>query len=124
MNKFIAEQLNKCEHATIPVFDNNTTKILIPKYVPKKELKLEEGHYYQIEIADYIVNPVDSFTLSVNWNGGTNPPCSVMNIVVVKAMGKMFKVDGVGFDDSTQSVLNCSWTGWLPLTGIKIRSEI
>lgn len=124
MNKFIQEQLNKCEHASIPVFDNDTTVLYIPKYVPKKELKLEEGKYYQIEIADYIVHPTDSFTLSVNWNGGTNPPSHVMNVLVVKAMGKMFKVEGVSFDDSTQSVLNCTWTGWLPLTGIKIRSEI
>lgn len=124
MNKLIFDQLQKCQHCQLPVYDENSTHILIPKNSLKKELKLEIDHYYQIEIADYIMNPSEGFTLSQNWNGGTVPPHNIMNICVIQIMGKMIKVDGIGFDDLNQSPMTKPWTGWLPQTAIKIRGEI
>ena len=124
MNKLILDQLQKCEHCKLPEYDADTTKIFIPKHSIKKELTLELNHCYQIEIADYVLNPTEGFTLSQNWNGGTNPPTKVMNICVIQIMGKMFKVDGIGFDDVLGSPINKSWSGWLPQTAIKISGEI
>lgn len=124
MNKLILDQLQKCEHCSVPTYDENTTMLFIPKHSVKKPLVLEKDHCYQIEIADYILNPTEGFTLSQNWNSGTNPPTKVMNICVIQIMGKMIKIEGIAFDDQAQCPLNQTWTGWLPQTAIKIRGEI
>ena len=124
MNKLIKKELNKCEHAEIPVFDDNTTSIYIPKCPIKKDLVFEKDHCYHVEIADYIVNPLPGFTLSINWNGGTNPPTHFMNISVLQCMGKMVKVEGVGVDVENNVTLDCFWSGWLPVSGVVIKKEI
>ena len=41
MNKLIREQLNKCDTARLPKFDDDTTHILIKKYEPVSVLKRE-----------------------------------------------------------------------------------
>lgn len=124
MNKLILEQLQKCQHCQVPAYDETTTKIFIPKHEIKKELVLTEGHCYLIEIADYVLNPPEGFTLSKNWNGGTNPPTKYMNVSVIKSMGKMFKVEGVGIDITSRCILDCFWSGWLPATAVVIMEEI
>ena len=124
MNKIILEQLQNCKHCQLPAYDDDTTKIFIPKHEIKKEIILTEGHCYLIEIDDYVLNPPEGFTLSKNWNGGTNPPTKYMNVSVIKSMGKMFKVEGVGIDIVSRCTLDCFWTGWLPGTAVVIKEEI
>lgn len=124
MNKLIFEQLHKVEHVILPPFDNDTTLIKIPKGNIRKELKFEVNHYYLICIDDVIINPNGPTTLSINWNGGTNPPTKYMNIVCRQVMGKMVKVEGVGFDLQNSCTINVSWLGWLPQGNVKILEEI
>ena len=47
-----------------------------------------------------------------------------MNICVVQVMGKMVKVEGVGFDINLGVTLPCYWIGWLPMGNVKIMEEI
>lgn len=124
MNKFIRAELEKCKYANIPSFDDDTTVLKIPRTQPGSAVTLRPGKYYLIEIADYVFNPSEGLTLSANWNGGSNPPCKYMNVEVVHIEGRMYKVNGTGFDPHTNQVLLTSWTGWLPGQAIKVIEEV
>lgn len=124
MNNIIKKQLQNLKKCQLPPYNEEDTEIFIPKNSIKKELGLSLNHCYQIEIADYVLNPPPDYSLAQNWNGNTKPPAKVMNVCIIQLMGKMIKVDGIGFDDNTQSPLPCSWGGWLPREAIKVRSEI
>ena len=124
MNKIIEKQLKNLKKCQLPPYTNESTKIFIPKGSIKKELGLELNHCYQIEIADYILNPSPEFSLAQNWNNNTVPPCKYMNICIMQLMGKMIKVEGIGFDIENQCPINNAWGGWLPREAIKVRLEI
>ena len=124
MNKLIKKQLEKCERCKLPPYDESSTLIFIPKQIPKKDPEFEKDKCFLICIDDYILNPPEGFTLAKNWNGNTNPPAKYMNICVVQVMGKMVKVEGVGFDINLGVTLPCYWIGWLPMRNVKIMEEI
>lgn len=114
MNKYIKKQLNKCR-IPIPDFDDNTTHLVIHRNEELKRLEeLQIGSYYEIEIADYIVNEPPTFTLSANWNAGTKPPEHSMNVQVIQMLGKMIKVRGAGINT------NINWEGFLPKKSIRV----
>lgn len=114
MNKFIKQQLNKCR-IPIPDFDDTTTHLIISRNDELKKLEeLQTGSYYEIEIADYVVNEPPTFTLSSNWNAGTKPPEHSMNVEIVQMLGKMVKVSGAGVNT------NINWAGFLPKKSIKV----
>lgn len=122
MNELIKEQLKECKHALLPEWNDNTTHIYIERGRIKKEYKFEFGLYFQIEIPDSIVNPIEESTLAKNWNGNTNPPANIFNCVVQQVMGKMVKVDGVAVIDGVAT--NNRWNGWLPISQVKILGEL
>ena len=124
VNKIIKEQLLKVEHIILPKWDENTTHLFIPKGSYKAPIILSVGKYIQIEISDMVLNPPQGFTLAQNWNGNTVPPAKIFNCVVQQVMGKMIKVDGVGFNASLNVPTNDRWSGWLPQSEIKILGEI
>lgn len=114
MNKFIKKQLDKCR-IPLPYYDENTTHLIISKNENLKKLEeLEIGHFYQIELADYVVNEPPTFTLSSNWNNGTKPPEHSMTIEIVQMIGKMIKINGVG------NKTNIAWEGFVPKKSIKV----
>ena len=119
MNKIIFEQLKKCKVAKLPFFDMNTTTIQIEKggnAIVSNDLEI--NHYYRIQVEDYIVKPYEGFTLHDNWNNGIVPTDNIMNCEVIQIMGKMVKVEAVGFST------NVPWCGWLPRKSIHIIEEI
>lgn len=123
MNPLIAKQLKLLKVADIPVFDENTTSIIIPKKVPNQVL-IQEDHYYLIELESYLINPSENFTLHTQWNNDVVPTEKFMKCHVVKIMGKMLKIEGVGFDYENKIDLDVIWDGWLPLKSIKVLREI
>ena len=121
MNKKIKEQLDKC-NVILPFYDNNTLELLIPKGSSFKQLllfsdELEIGKEYIIRVERYITNPPEGFDLHINWNSGSIPTDSLMNIKVDQIMGKMVKVSAIGIND------NKFWSGWLPKKSINIVEE-
>lgn len=123
MNQYIKQQLNLVKIADLPSWNDNTTELIIPKKSPT-EIVAQEGHYYLIEVEDYILNPPEGFTLHINWNNGEIPKHKFMKCMCVKVMGKMIKILGVGFDYESKTDLDENWDGWLPLKSIKILREI
>lgn len=122
MNKFIKSELLRCQ-VDIPDFDDSTTHLVIYRQ-SKPEYELVQGHFYIIELASYIINEPSNFTLSVNWNNGTKPAVQYNKVEVSQIMGKMIKLNCVGYDIDSGLDLNCVWSGWVPSKAIKIIKEL
>ena len=120
----IKKQIEKCVRCNVPPITDDTTSVFIPKNSIKEKLGFKKDNFYLIEIEDYVINPPPGFSLAQNWNGGTTPPSNYMNICCIQLMGKMVRVDGVGFDINTNSTLDKTWNGWLPTAAVKIIKEI
>ena len=124
MNKYIKEQLKKVRRAKIPTFDDTTTTLVIEK-LNSAELTIQVGHYYIVELQNYIINPPPNFTLAANWNNGISPKSKYLNCYVKKIMGKMLCIDGVGFDLERSTDLTDHYANlWLPEAGVKIMEEL
>lgn len=124
MNPLIKKQLDKVSVAKLPHFDDNTTKLVIPMRSANDTIVLEEGKCYIIQIEDYILNPPEGFTLHTNWNNNKIPKHKIMKIDVRKVMGKMIKVNSIGYDIINKVNINDVWEGWLPEKSITVIERI
>ena len=120
MNKVVEEQLKKVKVAQLPSYDETTLRIKIPKVSSIINSDLNEGQCYLIQVEDYIVKPFDGFSLHDNWNNGIAPKHKFLKVEVVKTMGKMIKVNSVGYDFMNKVDTMDLWEGWLPRKAIKI----
>ena len=123
MNPYIKQQLRMVKIADVPEWDDDTTELTIPRKTAV-EITPEIDHYYLIELADYLLNPPDGFSLHDNWNNGNIPKHKYMKCYCTKVMGKMIQVLGVGFDYENRIDLDEYWDGWLPMKSINILREI
>ena len=124
MNPIVKAQLEKVKNASLPNYNEETTHLIIPKTTQKVQQGLIENKCYLIQVEEYIVKPFEGFTLHDNWNGGTHPLHRFLKCEVIQKMGKMIKVNSVGFDFKNKLDTNDLWTGWLPEKSIKILEEI
>ena len=123
LNPLIKEQLNKCEVADIPSFDDNTLELIIPKKSKEKNFQLNK--YYIVELADYLINPGEIVSFHINWNQGRVPKSKYLKVCISQLMGKMIKVDGIGFNPKSNEDLEDFYTNlWLPSNDVKIIKEI
>ena len=120
MNPLIKDQLSKIQRLNVPSYDDSTTQLTLTKNDIKVVESLQEDHCYLISVDDYILNPPEGFTLHTNWNNNTYPKHKIMKIDVTKIMGKMVKVNSMGYDMKNQTDTTDMWTGWLPQKSIKI----
>ena len=120
MNPLIKDQLNKVKRVKIDSFDDSTQTILIKRTSTPLEEELQENNCYLISVEDYILNPPEGFTLHSNWNNNILPKHKIMKIDVIKIMGKMVKVNSMGYDMKTATDLSDMWCGWLPRKSITI----
>ena len=120
MNPLIKDQLSKIQRVDVPPFDDSTTQLTIARNNVKPISGLQEDHCYLISVEDYILNPPDGFTLHTNWNNNIAPKHKVMKIDVTKVMGKMVKVNSLGYDMENQIDTTDMWSGWLPQKSITI----
>lgn len=120
MNPLIKDQLTKIQRVNVPSYDDNTTQITIARNDVKPVTGLQEDHCYLISVEDYILNPPEGFTLHTNWNNNIAPKHKVMKIDVTKIMGKMVKVNSIGYDMKNQVDTTDLWSGWLPQKSITI----
>ena len=114
MNPLIKTQLNKIRTVRLPEFDDNTTHLNIPMRTNSDPIVVEQDKCYIIQVEDYILNPPDGFTLHTNWNGNKIPKHKFMKVDVTKIMGKMIKVNSIGYDMFNGTNINDMWEGWLP----------
>ena len=120
MNPLIKDQLSKIQRLNVPSYDDSTTHLTLSRNDIKVVESLQEDQCYLISVDDYILNPPDGFTLHTNWNNNTCPKHKVMKIDVTKIMGKMVKVNSMGYDMKNHIDLPDMWSGWLPQKSITI----
>ena len=123
MNKYVFEELKKCKVAQLPPYDSSTRQMIIPK-AQNVEQYLQPGKCFLIKLESYILNPPEGFTLHDNWNQGKKPPQQFMKVEITQIMGKMIKVNGLGYDYSNQRDTDEIWEGWLPKKAISIISSL
>lgn len=121
MNKIVEDQLAKVRVAELPYYDETTLHMIIPK---KSRLELEQGKCYLIQLEDYLVNPFEGFTLHDNWNKGIPPKHHFLKAEISQIMGKMIKVNSVGYDPVNKIDTIDLWEGWLPRKGLKILQSL
>lgn len=120
MNPIIEKQLDKIKQLNNLQIDETETGIHISKATEAVQQSLVQDNCYLISVADYILNPPQGFTLHTNWNNNIAPKHKVMKIDVSKVMGKMIKVNSVGYDLKNNVDTNDFWEGWLPEKSITI----
>lgn len=124
MNPLIKKQLSSCKVANIPEFDDNSVIINIPKGSVLNVTHYQVGRCYVVELADYIINPPEGYTLASNWNKGSSPKYKYYKCEIVKIVGKMICILGYGVNPVTGQDTNELWEGWVPQSGIKILQEL
>lgn len=124
MNELIKEQLSKVKIVHIPYYDDNTTHIYLPKLSPDNGCIVYVDRYYLIELDDYLISPPENFTLHINWNNGIKPKCKFMKCQVLKDLGRMIKITGIGYNNDTKQDIDELWEGWLPKEAIQVIQEL
>lgn len=130
MDKIIEQQLKAVKLAQIPDFDLDTNTLIIPKYVHSGASNISDtesvhiGRMYIVELADYILNEPNGFTLHANWNNNIKPTNKYMKILVLQDLGKMVKIKGIGYDINLKKDLEAEWIGWCPKKSLKIIKEL
>ena len=121
INPLIKDQLSKIRRIEVPAVNDSTNVITLHKdQIKQASSGLHEDCCYLISVEDYILNPPDGFTLHTNWNNNIAPKHKVMKVDVTKIMGKMVKVNSMGYDMKNQVDTNDMWSGWLPQKSITI----
>ena len=118
MKELIRKQLEKVTVADLSHY-NGTEEFIIPKY---NRDRFEENKCYLIEIDRCLTVNNPNSILQVNWNNNTYPFYQFLKIDVSKVMGKMIKVNSIGYDPQTMQDINVMWSGWLPNDLIRIIS--
>lgn len=121
MNKFVKEQLLKVQTAQLPEYNDDSTEIIIPKLQQDRYLV---GGFYLVKLEDILLNPNGSPLLVSNYNHGTYPRSKYMKVDVIKTVGKMICVNGIGYDIDTKQNTSYTWGGWLPVAQIKQIEDI
>lgn len=124
MNPIIKKQLENCKVANVPAFSEEDTLINIPKGSSLNVTPYQVGKCYLVELAEYVINPPDGYTLATNWNNNTTPKYKHYKCEIVKIIGKMICIMGYGVDPMTHLDTNDLWEGWVPQAGIKLLQQL
>lgn len=121
MNPLVEAQLKKIMEIVDIDFDDKTAHISIPQNsIAQNPNSLSVDCCYLVSVDDYILNPPDGFVLHTNWNNNRIPKDKVMKIDVITRMGKMIKVNSIGYDMKNKVSTNNVWEGWLPEKSITV----
>ena len=120
MNKIIEKQLKKV-NVDLSNYDEKTNTYFIKKLDNKQ---FEVNKCYLIELDDVLLHHNDNSVLESNWNAGKIPSYKYYIVDINKIMSNMINVAGNAYDISTDKVINSYWSGWFPITQIKLIKEI
>ena len=116
MNKILLNELKKVTATEID-FDDNSTKIFIPRSLKISNRSIKIGKVYRILINKSIINSSSSILIS-NWNDGNFPKYDEYIVEIISKVGNMIKVNGVSVEDNSSQFF-----GWLPNDSFEIISE-
>lgn len=120
MNPLIKKQLLKVRRIDLSDIEDDIEIINIRKVDSKVSSRVELNGCYIISVEDYILKPPEGFTLHTNWNNDIAPKHKFMKVDICQIMGKMVKVNSIGYEPHKGIDIPDSWSGWLPEKSIKI----
>lgn len=120
MNPLIKKQLLKVRRVDLSDIEDEIEVINIRKVDSKVSSKVELNGCYIISVEDYILKPPEGFTLHANWNNNIAPKHKFMKVDICQIVGKMVKVNSIGYEPQRGVDIPDSWSGWLPEKSIKI----
>lgn len=119
MNKFIKEQLERIK-CNMSEWNDNTTQITFYKQVNTKDI-LQVNGFYRIKLSNFMLQ---ESKLSSNWNKCVIPVQNIMEICVTKIVNSMVQVNGVGFDEQTNTQTEDRYLNfWIPISEITVLGE-
>ena len=118
MNNIIRQQLQNVSVTHIE-FDDESTRIFIPKTIKILGSSLKKGEYYMLKLYENVTHPSENSTLASNWNNGVIPKHDMYTVEILDNMGKMIKVNGVANVDPTDN-----FYGWLPYSGFEVINKL
>lgn len=124
MNKLIKMQLEKVTRLKLPIITDDLTKICISKMDVKIPPKFAVDKYFVISMDSDLLTSEGGLSLAEKWNFNTFPPSKYMLVIVLQILGSMLKIEGVEYDPLTGENKRDPWTGWLPLSQVKIEKEL
>lgn len=126
MNKYAKESLKKVKKAKLPQYNDSTTHMIIPKLNNNltNSTLVTIGKCYILKLEKYIINPPPNFNLHDNWNKGIPPKHEYVKAEIQQIMGKMIKINSVGYDYTNNKDTNDVWCGWVPNKSIRIVGEL
>ena len=98
MNRLIKKQLMNLKSVNID-FNDNTTKIIIPKTAEIIPEALIKGNVYLIELNDLALHPASNSTLASNWNAGKVPTYRCYKVELIDIMNDMYKFNGIAYEN-------------------------
>lgn len=122
MNKLIKSQLEKVSRLKLPKLTDDTVFISIKKTDLRLPPRFEVDKYFVIQLDPDLLS--SESTLANQWNDKSVPPSNYMLIIVLQVLGRMIKVEGVVYNPTTGENEKEPWTGWLPVSQVKIELEL
>ena len=124
MKDIVKEQLKKVTTLKLPSYNDNTTHMIIKMSDMEEKLVFEENNYYLISLQPALLNPSSSSALESNYNEGRVPKHQYYKCEVKKILGQMIKIFGLAYDLDTDTDINETWTGWLPINSVDILQKL
>lgn len=124
MSKFLSKQLKMVTAVDLSDVPDDFHVLCIDKQKTLQNVDIHIGESFLIELENYIIHPSENFTLHKNFNNNIAPTEKFMRVIVLEIMGKMVKIEGMGFNMKTHENVGEIWVGWLPRKSMKIKKEL
>lgn len=121
MNPLIRQQFQNVIRLKVPPLTDSTRVVRFSKSDLKLPLEFQVDKYFVISLERDLFFDT---TVSERWNKGGFPPSEFMLVIVLNIVGKMIQVEGVSYDPITGHNAKIPWTGWLPVSQVKIEMEL
>lgn len=121
INKLILDQLDKLNIAQPSEYDEMRHQYTFKRI---ESIKLEEDKQYIVKLDKSLLDDTQSDVLMYNLNKGNFPKKQCMMINIMKKSGALVLVNGIYYDESTNTSLKECWSGWLQINAISVIREV
>ena len=117
VTNLVSKQLQEADWVDKAVYDIESNTYFLEK---RKDVVIEKGKIYIIEVDDSILTKGKDPVLESNWNNGFVPAAKYFTADVLNIVGKMVYIFGRAYDPETKQDTDLWWQGYLPKDKIKI----
>lgn len=113
MDQIILNQLEQLKFYSYTIDSNPSKKDMSSiddSIIFNKTSIINKSNRYRFILEEYMVKPYEGFTFNEQFNGGINPPSTVLEGEIIKTTEKMYKI-------------KCNdWEGWVPIKSCRLEN--